>query len=168
MFHNSNLFGSCIIHILYIYSTNISTEYFKHGIYSPFFPSSKCSLFHNSNVFVSCIIHILYTECAKIKKRNNSGLIILTKTSVSCLAGNERRHLYNNSKTVLACSTFPLRPYVFCGVSVARETEATVALLSGGCENDEQFERLRLYLSAAHTAVAPDTIFLFLHSALIL
>ena len=23
--------------ILYIYSTNIDTEYFKHGIYSPFF-----------------------------------------------------------------------------------------------------------------------------------
>jgi len=35
----------------YIYSTNIGTEYFKHGIYSPFFLSSKCSLFHNSNVF---------------------------------------------------------------------------------------------------------------------
>ena len=54
--------------ILYIYSTNIGTEYFKHGIYSPFFSSSKCSLFHNSNVFGSCIIHILYTGCAKIKK----------------------------------------------------------------------------------------------------
>ena len=53
--------------ILYIYSTNIGTEYFKHGIYCPFFPhSSKCSLFHNSNVFGSCFIHILYTECAKI------------------------------------------------------------------------------------------------------
>ena len=24
--------------ILYIYSSNIGTEYFKHGIYSPFFP----------------------------------------------------------------------------------------------------------------------------------
>jgi len=24
--------------ILYIYSTNTGTEYFKHGIYSPFFP----------------------------------------------------------------------------------------------------------------------------------
>ena len=24
--------------ILYIYSTNIGTEYFKHGIYSPYFP----------------------------------------------------------------------------------------------------------------------------------
>ena len=55
--------------ILYIYSSNICTEYFKHGIYSPFFLSSKCSLFHNSNVFGFCIIHILYTECAKIKKK---------------------------------------------------------------------------------------------------
>ena len=67
LFHNPNVFVSFIIHILYIYSTNIGTEYFKHGIYSPFL-SSKCSLFHNSNVFGSCIIHILYTECAKIKK----------------------------------------------------------------------------------------------------
>jgi len=48
--------------ILYIYSTNIGTEYFKHGVYSPFFFSSKCSFFHNSNVFGSWIIHILYTE----------------------------------------------------------------------------------------------------------
>ena len=55
--------------ILYIYSTNIGTEYFKYGINSPFFFSSKCSLFHNSNVFGSCIIRILYTGCAKIKKK---------------------------------------------------------------------------------------------------
>ena len=54
--------------ILYIYSTNIGTEHFKHGVYSPFFFPSKCSLFHNSNLFGSCIIHILYTGCAKIKK----------------------------------------------------------------------------------------------------
>jgi hypothetical protein len=63
---------------LYIYSTNIDTEYFKHGIYSPFFFSSKCNLFHNSNVFGSCIIHILYTGCAKIKK-NHSGAKRLKK-----------------------------------------------------------------------------------------
>ena len=37
LFRNSNVFGSCIIHILYIYSTNTGNEYFKHGIYSPFF-----------------------------------------------------------------------------------------------------------------------------------
>ena len=58
--------------ILYIYSTNIGTEYFKRGVYSPFFSFTKCSLFHKSNIFGSCIIHILYTGCAKIKK-NNSG-----------------------------------------------------------------------------------------------
>ena len=57
--------------ILYIYSTNIGTEYFKHALNSPFFPS-KYSLFHNVNLFGSCIIHILCTGCAKIKK-NNSG-----------------------------------------------------------------------------------------------
>ena len=62
--------------ILYIYSTNIDTEYFKHGTYS-FFLSSKCSLFHNSNIFDSCIIHILYTGCAKFKINNNSGAKIL-------------------------------------------------------------------------------------------
>ena len=63
--------------ILYIQSRNTGTEYFKHGIYSPFFFSSKCSLFHNYNVFGSFIIHILYTVCAKIKK-NNSGAKRLT------------------------------------------------------------------------------------------
>jgi hypothetical protein len=56
--------------ILYIYSTNIGTEYFKHGTYSVFF-SSKCSMFHNSNVFGSCFIRILYTGYAKIKKNNS-------------------------------------------------------------------------------------------------
>ena len=52
--------------ILYIYSTNTGTEYFKHGIYWSVFFSLKRSFFHNSNVFGSCFIHILYTGCAKI------------------------------------------------------------------------------------------------------
>jgi len=42
-------------------------------LYTLRFSSSKCSLFHNANLFGSCIIHILYTECAQIKKKNNSG-----------------------------------------------------------------------------------------------
>ena len=53
--------------ILYIYSTNTATEYFKHGIYSPFFSSSKCILFHKSNVFGS-VLFTFYIVCAKIKK----------------------------------------------------------------------------------------------------
>ena len=50
--------------ILYIYSINIGTEYFKHALYSPFFFSSKCSLFHNANLFGSSIIsHFIYRVC---------------------------------------------------------------------------------------------------------
>ena len=64
---------------LYIYSTNIGTEYFKHVIYSQFFPS-KCSLFHNSNEFGSGIIHILFTGCAKIKKNNSGAKRLILKT----------------------------------------------------------------------------------------
>ena len=67
LFHNSNVFGSCINHILYIYSTNIGTEYFKHGIYSPFFFClQNAVLLHNSNIFGSCIIHILYIYSTNI------------------------------------------------------------------------------------------------------
>jgi hypothetical protein len=51
--------------ILYIFSTLISTEYFKHAAHYPFF-YSKCRLFHNANFFGSCIIHILHTWCVKI------------------------------------------------------------------------------------------------------
>jgi hypothetical protein len=47
------------------FSTNISTEYFKHATHTPFF-SSKCRLFHNATFLGSCIIHILHTEHAKI------------------------------------------------------------------------------------------------------
>jgi len=48
--------------ILYIYSTNIGPEYFKHGIFSRFFLNAVG--FNNSKVFVSCIIDNLYTGCA--------------------------------------------------------------------------------------------------------
>ena len=69
--------------ILYIYSTNVGTEYFKHALYCQFFFSSKCSLFHNANFFGSCIIHILYIGCAKIEKKNNSGAKGLNETTTT-------------------------------------------------------------------------------------
>ena len=68
--------------ILYIYSRNKCTEYFKHGIYSSFFFSSKCSLFHNSNVFGSCIILNLYIQGVLKLKKNNSGAKRLKFTGV--------------------------------------------------------------------------------------
>ena len=50
-----------MLHFINFFSTNISTEYFKHAAHSPFF-SSKCRLFHNATFFGSRIIHILYTN----------------------------------------------------------------------------------------------------------
>ena len=57
LFHNSNVFGYCIIHILYIYTTNIGTEYFKHGIYSPFFPLQNAVRF----IIPTYLVTVLFT-----------------------------------------------------------------------------------------------------------
>jgi hypothetical protein len=43
--------------ILYIYSTNISTEYFKRGIYSPFFPLQNAVRF----IIVTYLVPVLFT-----------------------------------------------------------------------------------------------------------
>ena len=51
--------------ILYIYSTNIGTEYFKHALYSPFFFSLQ------NAVWFLYYSHFIY-RCAKIKKKNNN------------------------------------------------------------------------------------------------
>ena len=72
LFHNSNVFGSCIIHILYIYSTNIGNEYFKRGIYSPCFSLQNAVCF----IILTYLVHVLFTfyiqGVLKLKK-NNSG-----------------------------------------------------------------------------------------------
>jgi len=43
--------------ILYIYSTNIGTEYFKHGIYSPFFPLQNAVCF----IIITHLVPVLFT-----------------------------------------------------------------------------------------------------------
>jgi len=44
-------------YILYSYSTNIGTEYFKHALYSPFFSLQNTVCF----IMLTCLVPVLFT-----------------------------------------------------------------------------------------------------------
>ena len=50
-------FKRCILYI-YIYSTNIGTEYFKHALYSPFFFSLQNAVCF---IMLTCLVPVLFT-----------------------------------------------------------------------------------------------------------
>ena len=45
-------------YILYIYSTNLGTEYFKHSLHSPFFPLQNAVCF----IMLTCLVPVLFTS----------------------------------------------------------------------------------------------------------
>jgi len=49
--------------ILYIYSTNIDTDYFKHGIYSPFFPIQNAVCFISLTYLVPVLFKFNIQVC---------------------------------------------------------------------------------------------------------
>jgi len=72
--------------ILYIYSTNIGTEYFKHGIYSPLFPLQNAVCFINLTYLVSVLFAFYIQGVLKLRK-NNSGAKMLINATIHKLHG---------------------------------------------------------------------------------
>ena len=60
-------------YILYIYSTNIGTEYFKHGIYSPFF-SLQNAVYFISLTYLVPVLFTFYIQVVLKLKKNHSGV----------------------------------------------------------------------------------------------
>jgi len=64
--HTATLTSKCCI--LYIYSTNTGTEYFKHRIYSPFFPLQNAVCFINLTYLVPVLFTFYIESVLKLKK----------------------------------------------------------------------------------------------------
>ena len=68
--------------ILYIYSTNIGIEYFKHGIHSPFFPLQNTVCFISLNYLVPILFTFYIQSVLKLKKNNSGAKRLMAKTEL--------------------------------------------------------------------------------------
>ena len=83
MSHTARLTSkSCI---LYIYSTNVGIEYFKHALYSPVFSLQNAVCF----IMLTCLVSVLFTfyirGVLKLKKNNSEAKGLITNDGNSSM-----------------------------------------------------------------------------------
>jgi hypothetical protein len=83
--------------ILYIYSTNIVTEYFKHGIHSPFFSLQNAVCFIIITYLVSVLFTFYIQGVLKFKKINILNMVYTLRFSSS------KCSLFHNSNVFGSC-----------------------------------------------------------------
>jgi len=69
-------------YIVYIYLTNIGTEYFKHGIYSPFFTFQNAVCFIIVTYFVPVLFTFYIQSVLKLKIYNFGAKRLMTEMNV--------------------------------------------------------------------------------------
>jgi hypothetical protein len=96
--------------VLYIYSTNIGFEYFKHGIYSPFFSLQNAVCF----IILTYLVPVLFTFCIqgvlKLKKKNSGPKRLTSYWVLFCYS------LQN-------CSLYKVQPRCFISTCLVSRTE---------------------------------------------
>ena len=119
--------------ILYIYSTNIGTEYSKHALYSPFFSLQNAVCF----IMLTSLVTILFTfyiqDVLKLKK-NNSGAKGLNNTLTESLprlvfgsaSKNDRQPMVRNHTGKLCFEKQSLCSSIYSPISVTHKMFITV------------------------------------------
>ena len=88
--------------ILYIYSTNIGTEYFKHGIYSPFFPLQNAVCTITLTYLVPVLFTFYIQDVPKIKEIIPASIILNTVHSLRFFS-TSKCSLFHNSNVFGSC-----------------------------------------------------------------
>ena len=90
--------------ILYIYSTNIGTEYFKHALYSPSFSLQNAVCF----ITLTCLAPVLFTfyiqDVLNLKKNNSGAKGLITLLSHRTLSTTlNLRFFFLSADSLLKC-----------------------------------------------------------------